>query len=167
ALYFVYIRRLGQRKGQQQRRLLRAQVVGYHHAGLVPVIAAHDAAFAHAGALHHHGAALLDDVYELLVEPIGRAGADAGNHDALRAKADHGIGHARTRAGVNVGDLDIGHALNTRKVELAVHGVAPVRRAVVLDLVRIDVAEQPQITRAECLQVVRVGLAHVARGVDL
>src|SRR5262249_58701710 len=130
----------------------------HHHAGLVPVVAAHDPAFAHARALHDYGAALPDDVFEFLIEPVGRAGADAGNHDAFGAETDHRIGHARTRAGVDVGDLDVGHALDTREAELAVHGVAPVRRPVVLDLVRVDVAEQSQIPRAECLQVVSVGL---------
>jgi len=77
------VRRLGQRERQQQRRLLRAEVVGRHHAGLVPVVAAHDAALADARAHRHHGAPLLDDVGNLLVETVGCAGADARNHNPL------------------------------------------------------------------------------------
>src|SRR5262245_51783833 len=89
SLYVVDVRRLGQRKSQEQRRLLWAQVVRDHHSGLVPIVPAHDAAFTHAGALYHHGTALLDDLRKLLVEPVGPSGANAGNHDALRTKAEH------------------------------------------------------------------------------
>src|SRR6267378_2153260 len=99
ALDLIHVRRLGQRKRQQERRLLRAQVVANDHAGLIPVVATHDAAFADARALHHHGAALLDDLYKLLVETVGCASADARDHDAFGAKSDHRTGHARTRSG--------------------------------------------------------------------
>jgi hypothetical protein len=53
---------LGQRKCQQERRPLRAQVVGNDHAELAPVVAAHDPPFSDARALHHHGAPFLDDL---------------------------------------------------------------------------------------------------------
>lgn len=65
---------------------------------------------------------------------------------------------------MDVGDLDIRQALHIGKVELAIDGVAPVRGAVILDLVGI---EKAKVARAERLEVVGVGLGRVAPSIDL
>jgi hypothetical protein len=59
---------------------------------------------------------------------------------------------------VDVGDLDVRQALHAAEAELAVDRVAPVRRAIILDLVGIDVSEQAKVARAERVEVVGVGL---------
>jgi len=45
--------------------------------------------------------------------------------------------------------------------------VAAVRRAVILDPVGVGVTDDPEIARAECLQVIGIRLGDVARRVDL
>jgi hypothetical protein len=67
ALNFVHVRSLSECERQQKRCLLRAQIVSYHHPGLVPVVAAYDAAFADTRALHHYCAALFDDRFQFFV----------------------------------------------------------------------------------------------------
>ena len=57
ALNVVLVRCLGQGQREQDRSLLRAQVISDHHARFVPVIVAHDAPFANPRALHHHSTA--------------------------------------------------------------------------------------------------------------
>ena len=94
ALNFVRVQYLGQRKCQQQRRLLRRQVVHHDLARLLPIIATHDAAFADPGAPHDHRAALADDAFELRGERVGCARTDGQEHDALGAETDHRIRHA-------------------------------------------------------------------------
>jgi len=57
ALNVVLVRCLGQGQREQDRSLLRAQVISDHHARFVPVVIAHDTPFANPRALHHHSTA--------------------------------------------------------------------------------------------------------------
>ena len=79
--------RFCQRQRQQDGGLLRTQVVGNHHVGLVPIVVANDAPFSDPRALHHNGAAVLDDLPKFLVEISWRTGSHTGDDDSFCTKA--------------------------------------------------------------------------------
>ena len=54
---------------------------------------------------------------------------------------------ARGASGVDVENIDVSEILHPLQAELAFRGVAPVRCTIILDLIRVDISEQPQIAR--------------------